>query len=192
MSLEYAIEKYPITARLKNGDTCVVRPLKPEDQKSVLAFYERIPPQERGLLNHPKSDDSLFHEWTESLDMERDLPLLALLGNRVIGEGVLHQRSGWKSHIGLVSILIDPEYREQDLSSILCGELVHVARHFGLARLEAEFNGDRETALKSFAMEGFEELARVPRYVHDTEANFHDYVLMGMELLTREEYASQG
>jgi L-amino acid N-acyltransferase YncA len=71
-------------------------------------------------------------------------------------------------------------------------EIVHISRHLGLEKLEAEFIGDQEAAIKMFAMLGFGTLARLPGYVKDMQAVKHDYVLMGLDLTTDEEYAGMG
>jgi hypothetical protein len=44
--------------------------------------------------------------------------------------------------------------------------------------------------MKMFAMFGFNELVRLEDYVKDMTAITHDYVLMGLDLRTDEEYAS--
>jgi len=41
-----------------------------------------------------------------------------------------------------------------------------------------------------FAMLGFSQLLRLEDYVKDMQAITHDYILMGLELKTDEEYAS--
>jgi len=46
--------------------------------------------------------------------------------------------------------------------------------------------------MKVFALLGFTTLARLPNYVKDMQAVTHDYVLMGLDLKTDEEYAGMG
>ncbi|HEY5232607.1 MAG TPA: hypothetical protein VIK35_03630 [Verrucomicrobiae bacterium] len=46
------------------------------------------------------------------------------------------------------------------------------------------------TAMKMFAMLGFSELMRQEDYVKDMQAISHDYILMGLDLRTDEEYVS--
>ncbi len=43
--------------------------------------------------------------------------------------------------------------------------------------------------MKVFALIGFSNLLRLEDYVKDMQAVTHDYVLMGLELKTDEEYA---
>jgi hypothetical protein len=59
-----------------------------------------------------------------------------------------------------------------------------------LEKVEAEFIGEQEAAIHMFAMLGFSKLVHLEEYVKDMQAISHDYILMGMELKTDEEYAS--
>jgi hypothetical protein len=43
-----------------------------------------------------------------------------------------------------------------------------------------------------FALLGFSQLLRLENYVKDMQAVSHDYILMGLELKTDEEYAGVG
>ena len=75
------------------------------------------------------------------------------------------------------------------LARALVSEIVDMSRHLGLDKVEAEFIGEQETAIKMFAMLGFSNLLRLEDYVKDMQAITHDYVLMGLNLKTDEEYA---
>jgi hypothetical protein len=55
--------------------------------------------------------------------------------------------------------------------------------------MEAEFIGEQERAIKVFSQLGFSTLLRIDDYVKDMHALNHDYVLMGVDLTTDEEYA---
>ena len=74
----------------------------------------------------------------------------------------------------------------------LVAEIVDLARHLGLEKVEAEFIGEQEAAIKMFAMLGFSNLVRLEDYVKDMQAISHDYVLMGVDLKVDEDYAGVG
>ena len=75
---------------------------------------------------------------------------------------------------------------------MLVTELIDIAKHCGLRRLEAEVNGERKIALQVLAHLGFNELMRVDDYVLDMKAVTHEYVLLGLGLQQEEEYAGLG
>ena len=85
-----------------------------------------------------------------------------------------------------------PEFRGRGLARALVGEIIDIARSAGLEKVEAEFIGEQEAAIKMFAMLGFSQLLRLEDYVKDMQAISHDYILMGLELKTDEEYAGVG
>jgi GNAT superfamily N-acetyltransferase len=116
--------------------------------------------------------------------------LLALTEGKIIADATLHQQlGGWKRHIGRVSVLVLPQYRGRGLARALINQIVEIARHIGLEKVEAEFIGEQEAAIKMFALLGFSNLVRLPDYVKDMQAISHDYILMGLDLTTDEEYA---
>jgi GNAT superfamily N-acetyltransferase len=193
MLLEDALEKYPMTVKLRDGTEVVVRPLNRRDDTRLQKFFLAVPEEERLFVKQPIHDKTLFRQWCRQADFERNLPLLMLHGKKVIGEATLHQRGGgWKRHIGLITLLTHPEYRGRDVSKVLVTELTHIARHCGLRKLEAEVNGERKIALHVFAQLGFNVLMNLPDYVLDMKAVTHDYVLLGKNLKVEEEYAGFG
>jgi ribosomal protein S18 acetylase RimI-like enzyme len=87
-------------------------------------------------------------------------------------------------------VLVHPDYRGRGLATRLITEVLDLARASGLEKAEAAFIGEQEAALKMFGLLGFTKLVQLEDYVKDMQAITHDYVLMGMELKTDEEYAS--
>src|SRR2546425_4912662 len=190
MSLEYELQKYPKEIKLKDGTKTRLRPLRKDDEKGFYEFFQQVPEGERMFLKHRINDPSTIREWCQNIDFHRNLPLLALIDGKIAGDATLHQQQGgWKRHIGRVSVLVLPNYRGRGLARALVAEIVDLARHLGLEKVEAEFIGGQEGAIKMFAMLGFSNLLRLEDYVKDMQAINHDYVLMGLDLKTDEEYA---
>jgi GNAT superfamily N-acetyltransferase len=191
MSLEFELQKYPKEIKLKDGSKARLRPLKEDDEKGFHEFFSAVPEKERMFIKHRVTDPQVIKEWCQKIDLHRNLPLLALIDGKIVGDATLHQQlGGWKRHIGRVSVLVLPQYRGRGLARALVGEIVGMARNLGLEKVEAEFIGEQEAAIKMFAMLGFSNLLRLEDYVKDMQAISHDYVLMGVNLKTDEEYAS--
>jgi GNAT superfamily N-acetyltransferase len=193
VQLSDILEQYPKTVKLKDGSSVVLRPLRATDEKAFHEFFVAVPDTERILFKHRVTDPQVIHEWCQKIDYGRILPMLALDGEKIIADASLHQTlGGWKRHIGRISVVVHPNYRGKGLAKILVSELVQIATNIGLEKLEAEFLGEQKAALRVFGELGFVELLRLPDYVKDMQAISHDYVLMGRELLTDEEYAGMG
>jgi RimJ/RimL family protein N-acetyltransferase len=192
MSLEMALEEYPKDVELK-GFACELRPLEASDELAFHEFFLAVPNQERMFIKHRVTEPEVIRDWCRNIDLGRNLPLLACRDSQIIGDATLHQQlGGWKRHIGRVSVLIHPNFRGRGLAKAMVTEIIDLARQLGLEKLEAEFIGEQEAAMKVFALLGFTTLARLPGYVKDMQAVTHDYVLMGLDLKTDEEYAGMG
>ena len=192
-NIELALQKYPRTITLKDNTPAVLRPLKRDDEKDFHGLFQGIPERERMFIKHRVQDVEVIRDWCKNIDYGRNLPLLGLIDKKIVGVATLHQQlGGWKRHIGRVSVLVHPEFRGRGMARALIAEIVEIARNTGLERVEAEFIGEQEAAIKMFAMLGFSNLLRLEDYVKDMQAITHDYVLMGQQLKTDEEYAGVG
>jgi ribosomal protein S18 acetylase RimI-like enzyme len=193
MAIELVLQKYPKTLKTKDGSSCRVRPLRKDDEKAFHEFFLGLPEQERMFIKHRVTQAEVIRDWCRNIDLGRNLPLLALVDGKIIADTTLHQQlGGWKRHIGRISTLVHPQYRGRGVASALVSEVIDIARQVGLEKVEAEFIGEQEAAIKMFAMLGFSNLLRLENYVKDMQAIAHDYVLMGLDLKTDEEYAGMG
>src|SRR5258705_7159084 len=162
MSLEFELQKYPKDIKLKDGSKSKLRPLRKDDQKAFHEFFSAVPESERMFIKHRVTDLSIIKDWCQNIDLGRNLPLLALIEGKIAGDATLHQQlGGWKRHIGRVSVLVRPEFRGRGLARALVSEIVNLARNVGLDKVEAEFIGEQDAAMKMFAMLGFSNLVRL-------------------------------
>ena len=191
--LNEILEVFPKELQLESGLNCQARPLAVADQTPFWEFFQAVPQEERILIKHHVHRPEVIAEWCSKIDYGRNLPILALVDGQVIGVCTLHQQlGGWKRHIGRISVFIHPLFRGRGIAKALVSEVVEIAQKMGLEKLEAEFIAAQERAIRVFALIGFSELLRLEEYVRDMQAISHDYVLMGMDLTTDEEYASAG
>ena len=192
-SIELELQKFPKVVTLKDGTKVTLRPLRRDDEKDFHKLFLGIPEPERMFIKHRVIDFEVIRDWCRNIDYGRNLPLVALIGGKIIGDATLHQQlGGWKRHVGRVSVLVHPEFRGRGLARALVGEIIEIARSASLEKVEAEFIGEQEAAIKMFAMLGFSQLLRLENYVKDMQAIAHDYILMGLDLKTDEEYAGVG
>jgi GNAT superfamily N-acetyltransferase len=192
-SIELELQKFPKHIKLKDGSKTALRLLKTEDEQEFHQLFLDIPEPERMFIKHRVQDLKVIRDWCKNIDVGRNLPLLAVVDNKIVGVATLHQRlGGWKRHIGRVSVLVHPKYRGRGLATKLVEQILDIARQAGLERVEAAFIAEQAAAMKMFAMLGFNQLVRLEDYVKDMQAITHDYVLMGLDLRTDEEYAGVG
>jgi RimJ/RimL family protein N-acetyltransferase len=193
MALDYILDEFPKDVEIKGGFKCTLRPLESTDELSFHEFFLAVPTQERMFIKHRVTEPEVIRDWCQNIDLGRNFPLLAVKNGQIIADATLHQQlGGWKRHIGRVSILVHQKYRGRGLAKAMVMEIIDMARRVGLDRLEAEFIAEQAAAIRMFAMLGFSELMRAPGYVKDMQAVRHEYVLMGLDLRTDEEYAGVG
>jgi ribosomal protein S18 acetylase RimI-like enzyme len=190
-SIELELQKFPKNIKLKDGKKATLRPLRAADEKDFHELFQGIPERERMFIKHRVQDKKVIRDWCKNIDYGRNLPMVGLINGKIVGDATLHQQfGGWKRHIGRVSVLVHPAFRGRGLARALITEILDIARRAGLEKVEAEFIGEQEAAVKMFAMLGFRRLVLLEDYVKDMQAISHDYVLMGLDLKTDEEYAS--
>jgi len=193
MSLEVALAEYPKELALKAEFQCELRPLESTDEMAFHEFFLAVPMEERMFIKHRVTEPSVIQDWCQNIDLGRNLPLLAVRDGQILAAATLHQHlGGWKRHIGRVSVLVHPKFRGRGLAKAVVTEIVCIARQLGLEKVEAEFIGGQQTAMKMFGLLGFLPLCRLSDYVKDMEGVTHDYFLLGLDLKTDEEYAGMG
>jgi len=192
-SIEFELQEFPKTVKLKDGKKAILRPLVKTDEKDYHELFLEIPERERMFIKHRVTDIKVIRNWCRKIDYGHNLPIVATIGGKIVGNATLHQQlGGWKRHVGRVSVLVHPMFRGRGLARKLIAEMAELARQAGLEKIEAEFIGEQEAAVHMFAMLGFSQLMRLDDYVKDMQAIPHDYILMGLNLKTDEEYAGVG
>src|SRR5438093_3691461 len=155
MSLEYELQKYPKEIKLKDGSKSRLRPLRKDDEKAFHEFFLTVPEPERMFIKHRVTEPKAIRDWCQNIDLGRNLPLLALMDGKIVGDATLHQQlGGWKRHIGRVSVLVHPQDRGRGLAKTLGSEVIEIARRTGLEKVEAAFIGEQEAAIKVFGLIG--------------------------------------
>jgi GNAT superfamily N-acetyltransferase len=110
----YPIPGYLTVYLTEDGEQMTIRPMLPTDKEALLEFFCRIPQEDRIYLKEDVTDPRVIEGWDETLDYSRALPLLAIMDNKIVGDGTLHhRRAGARRHIGEVRIVVDPGYRNR-------------------------------------------------------------------------------
>jgi len=185
------LKQYPKREKLRNGTEVVLRLMIKEDQRALFEFFQRVPQEDRLFFRDDVSDPATIRAWVDGLNYDRVLPVLALSDGKVIGDGTLHRRErGWAQHVGTVRLVIDPDYREKGLGTLLIRELVEIAKGLKLERLVVELMGTQQAALSAFRHLGFERVAVLHQHVKDQRGRPQDLVIMIRDLMETPETVS--
>ncbi len=182
--------RYPKKIALGDGSELVVRPLFAGDRDALLNFFRQVPEEDRLYLADDVTDPKVVDRWCAGVDFVNILPLLGLVGADIAVDATLHgEKSGWKSHIGRVRIVVHPKYRGRGVGAALVRELIDVAIDIGLDKLDAEFVAGQERAMHAFERIGFVKVAQLPQHVLDRHGVAHDLILMVYDLKSEEAFA---
>ncbi|MCZ2110376.1 MAG: GNAT family N-acetyltransferase [Dehalococcoidia bacterium] len=181
----YEISRYPITSTLRDGSSVTLRPMEAGDSAGVLAFFRRIPEDERFFLKDDVTNPAVIDSWAEHLNYDRALPLLGFDGARVVANATLiRHRGGWRRDSAEIRVVIDPGYRSKGLGTLMMRELVNVAWDAELDYVEFEMIA----GIQQEALEGVESglgalrVGVLQDYVKDAHGNLHDLVFLRLPL----------
>jgi len=145
------------------------------DEAALVSFFKRIPVDERQLFREDVTRLSVIQACIKNLEYGRILPILAFQGSRIVADATLHRdQGGWARHLGKVRLTLDPEFRRQGLARLLMQEFIDLAKHLGIAVLEAEILDVQKKAAVLFEEMGFQRDATLPQRAIDLAGRVHD------------------
>jgi L-amino acid N-acyltransferase YncA len=155
-----------------------------EDRDALLEFFRRVPAPDRMLLKDDVTSEAVITQWVEHMGFASVIPLVAVMGSRIIADATLHRRRpAARSHIGEVRVVVDLEHRNLGVGRELLRELIAIARARGLETLMFEVVADREEAARRTALVlGFEQVAVLRAHVRDIDGVPHDLITMQMDV----------
>lgn len=188
------IAGYPKVLMLSDKTLVTIRPLEPGDKLRLLRFFERVPEEERHYLKENVTAPEVIQDWTTNIDCKRVFPIVALFGDVIVADATLHRsRSEAHRHIGEISLVVDPSYRDIGLGRRLIRELLDIGHGLGLHAATMEWATLRETpAIMAARSVGFEEVATLPSRIRDYWGNYLDMVFLEIPLQDRRRWWSPG
>ncbi len=184
MTLPPCLRRFPLSAALYDGAEVIIRPLRPDDKAALRRFFLRVPEDDRFYLNNAVTAPEVIREFTDGIDFEQTIPLVAADGDRILADATLHRsRRAARRHVGELRIVVDPEYRGRGLGVRLIHELIQIGRDLGLLRLCFELVDRRElNAIQAAQAAGFERVATLKGRVRDIYGSLQDLVALELSL----------
>jgi RimJ/RimL family protein N-acetyltransferase len=140
---------------LPDGLRVLLRPLTTKDRDALVALFANLPPDETQIFRSNVTSD-LVASWAETPDYTRVFPLVAVIGERIVGNSTLHLGSGYSRHVAETRIFLTREFRRRGIGSAMIKAQLEIARKLGLHQIIAEVVESRPQVIHAFERLGFE------------------------------------
>ncbi len=150
------LTNYRHLVTLPDGLRVLLRPLVAKDRDSLVALFANLPPEETQVFRSNITNMELVASWAEKPDYTRVFPLVALVGERIVGNSTLHLGSGFTRHIAETRIFLAREFRRRGIGSAMIRGQLEIARKLGLHQVIAEVVESRPQVIHAFERLGFE------------------------------------
>jgi len=177
------LNTYQKKTSLQDGTKITLRPMVPEDQDALYEFFKGVHKDVARYLRDDVGSRTVIERWTQNLDYEKTLPILAIKDDRIIADATINRRRfGWKYHLGTVRIFVHRDYRNRGLGHLIIKEIVDIAYKLGIEKLIAEIPDLNTAAINAFTQAGFHRAALIPNMAKDRENMPVDVLMMMKDL----------
>src|SRR5574337_1461557 len=133
------LREFPKRVMLRDRTVVTLRPMVREDKNELLAFFRRLPPEDRQFLKDDVTRAEIIEAWVRDLNYDRVLPILAEHEGGIVGDATLHRQAyGWMRHVGEIRVVTDAYFRRRGLASAMAREIFYLALQAGLDKMVAE------------------------------------------------------
>lgn len=163
---------------LPDGMRVVLRPLIPKDKESLIALFSNLPAEETQYFRSKIADPDVVAGWAEQPDYSNVFPLVAVVGDRIVGNSTLHLGKGFTRHTAEIRIFLAKEFRRHGLGAAMIKGQLEVARKLGLHQVIAEIVESRPQVIHAFERLGFERQFAFRDYFMTPEGETLDMIVL--------------
>ena len=174
-----SLDRYPKDITLRNDAHVVLRPMTPGDTGGLWKFLHELPEIDKAHFHEDVDNREVVDRWAKSVDYASVLPILAWHEDQVVGTVTLYRnRTGWKQRVGIVRILISPEYRHLGLGTAMIREIRHLGEQAAINYLLAEVLEEQDAAVRALVRMGFVKMVVYRNFVNDRKGHLHNLVVL--------------
>jgi acetyltransferase len=167
---------------LRDGTRVLLRPLIAEDKQALLDLFVPVPYEERQHMRHDINDPELVASWADNIEYDRIFPIVAVVGNRIVGNGTLHFGQGPSRHRAEVRVFLASDFRRRGLGTKLIQALIEQAKKRNIFMLEVQVIRDLVSDVKAMQKAGFEPVCTYEDYYILPDGELRDIVHLILRL----------
>jgi len=177
---------YRQVVTLRDGARVLLRPLTPDDRQGLLDLFLPVSKDELRFMRHNVNDPAVVNGWVDGLDYDKVFPLIAIVGDRIVGEATLHFQQGSSRHRGELRIFLSKDFRRRGLGTKLTQAIIDLAKRRSLYLLEVQTVRDLANDIKAMEKVGFEIKCTFEDYHMLPDGELRDIVHMILRLRAQE------
>ena len=168
---------------LPDGKQLLMRPLTKEDKQGLMDLFARASRQDLEYFRSDAGDPAVVESWVDNLDLERVLPLVAFMDDRIVGDATLHFGEHYHRHRAWVRIFLDHGCRGRGIGTLMLQNLIRVARLVGLQQLYAEVLTLQHRVISAFEDLGFQQEVTLRDYFITSHGETLDMAILVLRLV---------
>ncbi len=173
---QLALYRHLIT--LQNGMRVLLRPLVPKDRDALVGLFASLPLEEISYFRSAVANPSLVSDWAENVDYGRVFPLVAVVGDRIVGNSTLHLGGSHTRHVAEIRIFLAREFRRCGIGKSMLKSQIEIARRMGLRQLIAEIVENQPQVIHAFEDVGFERVAALKDMFMTPDGDTLDMIML--------------
>lgn len=177
------IARYRKVKVLPDGSRLLLRPLQKEDKQALIDLFARASFEDVALFRSDAANPEVVAHWVDNLDYRRVLPLVAFVGDLLVGDATLHFGEHYHSHLAWVRIFLDKSYRRRGIGTLMMQSLIEIARRLGLHQLYGEILANQANVIKGFLDMGFQQMVVLPDYYITHRGETLDMAILRLQLV---------
>lgn len=177
---------YRQVVTLRDGARVLLRPLTQDDRQGLLDLFLPVSKDELRFMRHNVNDPAIVNGWVDDLDYDKVFPLIAIVGDRIVGEATLHFLQGSSRHRGELRIFLSKDFRRRGLGTKLTQAIIDLAKRRSLYLLEVQTVRDLSNDIKAMEKVGFEIKCTFEDYHMLPDGELRDIVHMILRLRAQE------
>jgi RimJ/RimL family protein N-acetyltransferase len=171
---------------LKDGTRVLIRPLIKDDRQSLLDLFLPVPLEERRHIRHNINDPDVISSWIDNIDYDKIFPLVAIVGDRIVGDATIHFNEGTARHRAEIRIFLAKDFRERGLGTKLIQGVTEIAKRRNIYILEVQIVRDLINDIKALEKLDFKTVCIFENYFILPDGELRDVVHMLKRIHTPE------